>query len=209
MTSEKTNVLGAARTTGRRTWHRTLGVIAASVIGLTANGCSSDDAVDSAPDTQATLSTQPDPAPATEPATTDPEPTASAVLLDVVLDLNSTPETGTFEVTEGGAEFGCTAGRLYLSTTDMNTSIMTCEDGVRTGEFTVAIDPTMTEEDRFVGTWTIVSGTGDFEGLTGGGEIDDVRDTSVGSIIGTRTGEIEYVDGHGRVLLSRGVVMVV
>ena len=100
-------------------------------------------------------------------------------------------------VSDGADALGCDDGRFYLSADDYNLSFMTCETGSKTGEFQMSIDPTLGADETFTGTWTIVSGTGDFETLSGGGELEDVRDIPAATIIGTRTGEIQFAATDG------------
>ncbi len=194
---------------GSRRWRQSVVALTTVTLGVVATACGSDtEAGNAATDESATESdTTPastavpadtvGPAPATEPVTTDRTPVASDVVIDVIVDISTEPGVGTFVVSDGADALGCDDGRFYLSADDYNLSYMTCETGSRTGEFQMLIDPTIDADENVTGTWTIVSGTGDFEMLSGGGELEAVRDIPAATIIGTRTGEIQFAATDG------------
>ena len=166
-------------------WRRTIVALAIVAAGVAATACGSD--------TEESSTAAGESATPTETVPAEPETVASEVVIDIFLYLSGErANTGTFVVSDGGDSLGCDTGRFYLSANDQNVSFMTCEAGSNTGEFKMLIDPTLGADETFTGTWTIVSGTGDFETLSGGGEFEDVRDVPAGSIIGARTGEIEF-----------------
>lgn len=161
--------------------------LATVTLGVVATACGSDtDAIGAATDGSAT---------ATETVTTEPEPVVSDVVIDIVLDLNN--EIGEFVVSDGADALGCDGGRFYLSANDQNLSFMRCNSGSNTGEFQMLIDPTLGDDETFTGTWKIFAGTEDFETLSGSGEFEGVRDIPARSIIGTRTGEIQFAAAGG------------
>jgi hypothetical protein len=182
------------------------------VAGLLAlAGCSDDaDATDSGstepPTTAPASDDEPTtPAPTTEPAAetattapplTEPEVIAGSVSFEIVNDIASEPSTGRFVVSVGADTLGCDEGRFFGSV-DRNLWTMTCESGSRSGEIKMAFEPVLGEDETFTGTWTIESGTGDFETLSGEGELESVRDVATLTITGTRSGEIRFDGGAG------------
>jgi hypothetical protein len=194
---------------GNPRWRQTIVALATVTFGIVATACGSDTeagsaaadesaaATDNAPAATDTPTIASDPAPTTEPLPAEPEPAASDVVIDVVVDISTDPGVGEFVVSDGGDALGCDGGRFYLSADDDNLFSMTCETGSNRGEFQMLIDPTIDADENVTGTWTIVSGTGDFETLSGGGELDGVRDIPTASIIETHTGEIQFAATDG------------
>ncbi|MEM9040658.1 MAG: hypothetical protein AAGD33_12245 [Actinomycetota bacterium] len=128
--------------------------------------------------------------PTTEPAP-EPEPVGGAVTFDIDVDLMSQIPTGRFVVSEGADVLGCDDGRFFMAS-DRELFTMTCENGERSGEFRMAFATVVAEDDSITGTWVIESATGDFETLTGEGDLVGVRDMTTRTITETRTGEIRY-----------------
>ncbi len=212
MQNHHTTHLGSVSRIGSGSRRRRQAIVALATVtlGIVATACGSDTdansaatdesaaATDNAPASTDTPTITSDAAPTTDSVPAGPEPVASDVVIDIFLHLSGEREdTGTFVVSDGGDALGCDDGRFYLSADDQNLAFMTCETGSNTGEFKMSIDPTLGADETFTGTWTIVSGTGDFETLSGGGAFEDVRDVPAGSIVGTRTGEIQFAATDG------------
>src|SRR4029450_5557589 len=86
------------------------------------------------------------------------------------IDFTSEPYTGTFEVTEGSDELGCSGGTFVdqnVGGDDVDKGL-TGADGERSGSFTILFHPTPEESD--VSRWQVVRATGDFTGLEGEGD---------------------------------------
>lgn len=59
-------------------------------------------------------------------------------------------------------------------------SILTCDD--TSGTFRIGVDEYIVADGAMYGVWSIVSGTGAYEGLQGGGATDSVLDSFDDSI---------------------------
>jgi hypothetical protein len=104
------------------------------------------------------------------------------------IDFSSAPYRGTFEVTEGADELGCSAGTFV----DQNVAlwdvhkVLTCTDGERSGSFTILFHPG--PEEGAVSRWQFFRGTGDFTWIDGGGdfsvEYGDDRESGVETLTG-------------------------
>jgi hypothetical protein len=104
------------------------------------------------------------------------------------IDFTSEPYNGTFKVTKGVDELGCSAGTFIdknVGEADVD-KVLTCTDGERNGSFTILFHPTGEESD--VSRWQFVRGTGDFTGIEGEGDFSvdysDDRDSGVETLTG-------------------------
>lgn len=191
--------IGATR---RRRTARSVAAIGTGLLVLAA--CSSDEPETSDESTsEATAESEPTPAepadtapPTSAPPTTEPEPepVGGAVTFDIDLNLLD-PPTGRFVVSEGADVLGCDDGRFFMAS-DRELFTMTCENGERSGEIKMAFATVVAEDESITGTWVIESATGDFETLTGEGDLVGVRDMTTRTITETRTGEIRYGVGE-------------
>ena len=157
-------------------------IIAAAAVALAACG-SGDTAVDSSasdvPSTTAEpTATAPESTPDTTSAETTPdgneEPGQIEISTDIQFNIDGTPEGelpaqhgGTFEVTVGADQLGCESGTSVDTDNGPGgvEKLMTCEQGERTGTFSVSFIP-------FEGPWTITAATDNFDGLGGLGDWD-------------------------------------
>jgi len=107
-------------------------------------------------------------------------PSSGPVTIVQSLDVSQEPIEGTFEVTEGADVLGCSEG-TFVDDPGVTAigRIMTCSDP-GAGTFTYTFDPGGSD------TWEVIDATGDFSGLTGGG------DWSEAGLSETITGTIEY-----------------
>jgi len=115
------------------------------------------------------------------------------------------PPTGTFAVVAGSDDLGCASGTFVDSTVehidddlDRITKVFTCESGPRTGTFSVDFIPgqEVNEVDRKTGPWEVTESTGDFVGLSGGGDHTVVFD-STSTAVETLAGSIELAAVRG------------
>lgn len=212
MTSAPTTPPPTPARAARRRGPRVIGLAVTGLLALT--GCSGDgdDAAGEGTTEPATTTapmgddTATTPPPAGEPATTEaatteppvtePEVVGGPVTFEVLADIDATVTTGRFVVVDGADTLGCDEGRFY-GAVDRALFTMTCETGSRSGEINMAFDPILGEDETFSGTWVIESGTGDFETLSGEGELQEVRNVEAGTITGTRSGEIRFDGGAG------------
>ncbi len=121
------------------------------------------------------------------------DPAGGAVTIATEIDFSSEPFNGTFEVTEGSDVLGCSQGTFVDTPTAQGIDkLLTCESGERSGTFTANFTlqdiPGPGDEN---GRWRIAGATGDFTGLSGGGDFSVVEETP-DSGTETLTGEIEY-----------------
>ena len=122
---------------------------------------------------------------ATEPAAA--EPAEENVTVEGEIDFETA--SGSFTVTTGSEVLGCKAGtQEEMDGAAGVEKTLTCESGTRSGSFTITFVPPE-------GTWNVTGSTGDFEGLSGGGEWSGQvsADGSTGS--DTWSGEISFTDG--------------
>lgn len=106
--------------------------------------------------------------PATVPSFTG-EPT---LVIEARVDFASEPSPGTFEVTAGSDQLGCSGGTLIENQTPSGlTDAFTCENGARNGTFTIEwqIDDRVEGPGDVNGPWAVIDATGDFVGLAGEG----------------------------------------
>jgi hypothetical protein len=103
------------------------------------------------------------------------------------IDFRRAPYRGTFEVTEGADELGCSAGTFVdhdVALWDVN-KVLTCTDGERSGSFTIRFRP---GPEGAVSQWQFWPGTGDFTWIYGGGDFSfdygDGRDSGVETLTG-------------------------
>ena len=126
------------------------------------------------------------------------EPAAGPVTFETEVDFSFRPVTGTFEVTEGADVLGCSSGAFVDSgtPTDGIQRVFTCDSGSSEGSFTTSFnfDTTgLSNNDSDNGTWSVVEGSDDFDGLQGSGDWSIVYDqTGGGGGVGTWTGDINY-----------------
>lgn len=133
----------------------------------------------------------------------DDDDTAGAestpVAIDMATDITTQVDVGEFTITEGADVVGCSTGRFFNTDQDDGSvsSTLTCESGPGEGDLKLQFEPTLVEgqEDEFEGSWTFTAGTGDFNGLEGGGELSALRDISVGTIDQTLTGDVAIAEG--------------
>lgn len=106
------------------------------------------------------------------------------------IDFSSEPYRGTFEVTEGSDELGCSGGTFLDQNAgeDGVNKVLTCTDGERSGSFTILFHPTPEESD--VSRWQVVRATGDFTGLEGEGDFSVDYSDDEESGVETLTGEV-------------------
>jgi hypothetical protein len=106
------------------------------------------------------------------------------------IDFTSEPYTGTFEVTEGSDELGCSGGTFVDQNVggDDVDKVLTCTDGERSGSFTILFHPTPEESD--VSRWQVVRATGDFTGLEGEGDFSVDYSDDEESGVETLTGDV-------------------
>ena len=109
-----------------------------------------------------------------------PSPRA-AVTIETVLDLTSVPLSGTFEVVEGAADLGCSAGTFVdhpvagaPAPSTIEKAFTCTSDG--DGTFTVLFRPNLNRPGPGVanGQWSVLTSTGDFVDLHGSGEFSVV-----------------------------------
>ena len=87
--------------------------------------------------------------------------------LTIVTDIDVTTERGTFRVTRGSQELGCSGGTFFtrhLGQDEVSTlqMVLTCTEGERSGSFFIRIENLQ--------RWNFQSGTGDFAGVRGKGK---------------------------------------
>ena len=87
--------------------------------------------------------------------------------LTIVTDIDVTTERGTFRVTLGSQELGCSGGTFFtrhLGQDEFSTlqMVLTCTEGERSGSFFIRIENLQ--------RWNFQSGTGDFAGVRGKGK---------------------------------------
>jgi hypothetical protein len=108
------------------------------------------------------------------------------------IDFTSEPYKGTFEVTEGAAALGCSAGTFVdnnVGEADVD-KVLTCTDGERSGSFTILFHPTGEESD--VSPWQFVRGTRDFTGIQGEGDFSVDYGDDEESGVETLTGDVSF-----------------
>jgi hypothetical protein len=106
------------------------------------------------------------------------------------IDFTSEPFKGTFEVTDGSDELGCSGGTFVdqnVGEEDVD-KVLTCMDGERSGSFTILFHPTPEESD--VSGWEFVRATGDFTGLEGEGDFSVDYGDDEDSGVETFTGDV-------------------
>jgi len=121
-------------------------------------------------------------------------PTKGTVTITTHIDFRSRPYKGTFEMTQGADVLGCSQGSFVdTPTTTAIHKELTCEAGGRSGTFTAEFTPQdIPGPGDKNGPWSIVGGTGDFSGLSGGGDFWVVYDEGEPSGVETLTGVIEF-----------------
>jgi len=145
--------------------------------------------------------TEAEPPLTTEPSSvTTAEPVAAAVFLgegpvtiETELDFESEPVSGKFEVPDGAELLGCGSGSVLEDGGPSGiTNAFTCEDGTRTGTFTIEwkIIEGTEGPGEVNGPWAVSDATGDFAGLTGEGLWSGTVDGSTGR--GSFPGVIEF-----------------
>jgi hypothetical protein len=108
------------------------------------------------------------------------------------IDFTSEPVKGTFQVTEGSDELGCSGGTFVdqnVGEEDVN-KLLTCTDGDRSGSFTILFHPTPDESD--VSRWQVVRATGEFTGLEGEGDFSVDYSDDEESGVETFTGDVSF-----------------
>jgi hypothetical protein len=124
------------------------------------------------------------------------ETAAGPVTFETEVDLSTRPIAGTFEVTEGADVLGCSSGAFVDSglPPDGVERVMTCDSGSNEGSFTVALSfGPLAAPESDNGTWSVVEGSTDFDGLQGSGDWSIVYQTGSGvSGVGIWTGDINY-----------------
>jgi hypothetical protein len=124
------------------------------------------------------------------------EPAAGPVTIENEVNFSSSTVSGTFEVTEGGDVLGCSSGTFVDSGTPDSgiERVYACDSGSNEGSFTTGFtfDFDAATDERQNGTWTVVEGSDDFDGLQGSGDWFIVYPTSQAVGMGTWTGDINY-----------------
>jgi hypothetical protein len=124
------------------------------------------------------------------------EPAAGPVTIENEVDFSSQPITGTFEVTQGADVLGCSSG-TFVDSGNPDSGIervYTCDSGSNEGSFTTGFtfDFEAFTDERQNGTWSVVEGSDDFDGLQGSGDWFIVYPVSQDVGMGTWTGDINY-----------------
>jgi hypothetical protein len=124
------------------------------------------------------------------PDATEAAVNGSEIAIETTVDWTSEPSAGTFEVTVGSDELGCSGGSVLESGgPDGIVNEFTCGDGDRQGTFTFQwqIDDGAEGPGDANGPWTVLEATGDFAGLSGEGlwSGTSTEDTGLGSFPGT------------------------
>ena len=131
-------------------------------------------------------------------ACSDDTPKEGPVTMVNEVDFSMRPVTGTFEVTEGADVLGCSSGTFVDagSPTDGIQRVYTCDSGSNEGSFTASftfVANGSSDSSGDNGTWSVVEGSDDFDGLQGSGDWSIVYEQTgpdVGS--GIWTGDINY-----------------
>lgn len=117
---------------------------------------------------------------------------SSSLMIVTDIDFTSEPVKGTYEVTEGSGELGCSGGTFVdhdLGDDDVE-KVLSCADGERSGSFTILFHPTPEESD--VSRWQVVRATGDFTGLEGEGDFSVDYSDDEDSGVETFTGDVSF-----------------
>ena len=113
------------------------------------------------------------------------------VTITTDVDFTSLPYEGTFEVSEGADELGCSSGTFVDEEAgDGVNKVSRCADGERSGTFTIYFEPPA--DERVSSPWRVVAATGDFSGLEGEGDFIVEINQDEKSGVETFTGDIEY-----------------
>ena len=122
---------------------------------------------------------------AAEPTAT--EPAEENVTVEGEIDFDTS--LGSFTVTDGSEVLGCEAGtQEEMDGAAGVEKTLTCESGSRSGTFTITFVPPE-------GTWKVTGTTGDFEGLSGGGDWSGQANADGSTGSDTWSGEITFADG--------------
>ena len=112
------------------------------------------------------------------------------------MDFTSDLAEGPFEVTEGADVLGCTDGTSVDAENDNPvgiTKVFTCESGPNAGTFSLLFlpesDPAGPADES--GPWTDTTGTEDFAGLQGQGDMSLTLDSDTTGVV-TFTGTVEF-----------------
>lgn len=150
-------------------------LLAAGVVAISA--CSGDDAAMTEPRTSESATTTP----ATNATGTEGPVTIATVISFPFSDESWDRGKGTFTVIEGADVLGCAEGTFSETPVEPRYSVvktMTCTSGPRVGDFAITMSVTPRfEPANKVGdlgrpdAWTITDASGDFEQLTGSGDV--------------------------------------
>lgn len=121
-------------------------------------------------------------------------PTKGMVTITTHMTSGPNPYNGTFEMTEGADVLGCSRGSFVDAPTGPAIrKELTCETGWKWGTFTAEFTPRdIPGPGDQNGPWSIVGGTEDFSGVSGGGEFWVVYHQGESSGVETLTGVIEF-----------------
>jgi len=117
------------------------------------------------------------------------------VTIELQIDFAPDLAEGPFEVTEGADVLGCTDGTSVDAegSSDGITKAFTCESGPNEGTFSMLFfpepDPAGPADES--GPWTDTTGTEDFAGLQGQGDMSLTLDSDTTGVV-TFTGTVEF-----------------
>ena len=126
-------------------------------------------------------------------------------VIETELTFETGPPSGTFEVVAGAEVLGCSSGTFVDPDAEEIegglseiTKVLTCESGPKTGTIAILFRPgqDVDEPDRQTGPWEVKEGTGDFVGLTGGGDHSVVFDSNLTGLE-TLAGNLEVPGTQG------------
>lgn len=120
-------------------------------------------------------------------------PPKGKIAITTQIDFSAEPFHGTFEVSEGANVLGCERGSFVDTPTDDSIlKELSCDAGERFGTFTVEFTPQeIPGPGDLNGPWSIQEATGDFSGLSGGGDFRLIYGED-DSGVETLTGDIEF-----------------